>query len=418
MKTEIITIGDELLIGQVVNTNSSWIAERLNLSGIEVCRITTIADDKDEIFNLLDASAKRSDVVITTGGLGPTNDDITKQTICEYFNTELILNEKALKHIEELFSIRGFRLTEINRKQAEIPAKCTPIENIHGTSPGIWFEEKGKIFVFVPGVPFEMKQMLEDTIIPKLKNMFIDETIVHETVLTQGVGESFLSEKIKEWENKLPENIKLAYLPSPGLVRIRLTAKGKSKNELIKIIDFQISELCKIIPEYVFGYDDDTLEKIIGKILLKNGATLSTAESCSGGYIAHKITSVPGSSQYYKGSVVSYSNEIKEKFLEVQKESLIEHGAVSEVVVKEMAKAIQKKFDTDYAISTSGIAGPGGGTAEKVVGTTWIAVASPNKVIVKKYLFGENRERNIVKTGLTALNMLRKLMVEEEKTFL
>ncbi len=327
----------------------------------------------------------------------------------------MVLNEKALKHIEELFSIRGFRLTEINRKQAEIPAKCTPIPNIHGTSPGIWFEEKGKIFIFVPGVPFEMKQMLEDTIIPKLKNMFIDETIVHKTVLTQGVGESFLSEKIKEWENKLPENIRLAYLPSPGLVRIRLTAKGKSKNELNKIIDFLLSELIKIIPEYVFGYDDDKLEKIIGEKLTKSGATLSTAESCSGGYIAHKITSVPGSSQYYKGSVVSYSNEIKEKFLEVQKESLIEHGAVSEVVVKEMVKAIQKKFDTDYAISTSGIAGPGGGTAEKVVGTTWIAVASQNKVIAKKYLFGENRERNIVKTGLTALNMLRKLMIEEEK---
>ncbi len=412
MKAEIITIGDEILIGQVVNTNSSWIAETMNLIGVYIVQITTISDNREQILQTLKDAEKRADIILITGGLGHTKDDITKETLCEFFNTDFTFNEEAYHDIKHLFEIRGYDVSELNKKQAELPANCEPLKNKNGTAPGMWFEENGKIYVSMPGVPFEMKPMVEEQVIPKLRKKFKTDTIYHKTVLTQGMGESWLSEKISGWEDNLPENIKLAYLPQPGIVRLRLSARGKNKKELQNQVQEEINKLYKIIPGLIFGFDNDTLEKIIGKILTGKKQSIATAESCTGGYISHLITSVPGSSAYYTGSVVSYSNEIKMKVLSVSAESLEKQGAVSEEVVIEMAKGVKNKFKTDYAIATSGIAGPDGGTREKPVGTTWIAVATPEKILAKKFLFGEDRGRNIRKTALQALNMLRKEIQE------
>jgi len=405
---EIISIGDELLIGQVINTNAAWISEELNNAGIKVHQVTTISDNRDHIITALQEAKERADIILITGGLGPTKDDITKETLCEYFETQLVFSEQVYDNIVDLFGKRGFTISEPNRKQAEIPENCTPIKNNFGSAAGMWFEQEGKIFVSMPGVPFEMKPMVAEYIIPELKKRFKTKAIVNKTVLTQGVGESWLAEKIEDWEDNLPDNIKLAYLPQPGVVRLRLSATGENKKELEDQVDYEIEKLLKIIPEYFFGYNKEQLYEIIGELLKTKNQTVSTAESCSGGYIAHLITSVTGSSEYFKGSVVAYDNEIKQKYLGVKEKSLIDFGAVSEKVIKEMAEGARKKFQTDFAIATSGVAGPGGGTKEKPVGTTWIAVAAPDKTIAKHFLFGEHRERNIRKTALTALNMLRK----------
>ncbi len=412
MIAEIISIGDELLIGQVVNTNASWIAEQLNLAGIEVQQITTISDKREHILKILARSFLRSDIILITGGLGPTKDDITKQTLCEFFNTSLVFNNEAYEQIRELFKARGFNVTELNRQQAELPANCIPLKNKNGTAPGMWFNKDGKIFVSMPGVPFEMKPMITGQVIPKLRKFYKTGFILHKTILTQGIGESFLTEIIADWEKNLPENFSLAYLPQPGIVRLRITAKGNNKEKLKQEINSFSGKLQEIIPDLIFGYEEDTLEEIIGKLLIEKNQTLSTAESCTGGYISHLITSVPGSSNYYTGSVIAYSNKIKENLLEVKNKTLFDNGAVSKQVVTEMALGVQKKFETDYAIATSGIAGPDGGTEKKPVGTTWIAIATPcKKVIAKKYLFGEHRGRNIRKAALTALNMLRKELI-------
>lgn len=412
MIAEIISIGDELLIGQVVNTNASWIAEQLNLAGIEVQQITTVSDKKEHILKILARAFLRSDIILITGGLGPTKDDITKQTLCEFFNTSLVFNNEAYEQIRELFKARGFNVTELNRQQAELPANCIPLKNKNGTAPGMWFNKDGKIFVSMPGVPFEMKPMITEQVIPKLRKFHNSGFILNKTILTQGIGESFLAEIISDWEKNLPENFSLAYLPQPGIVRLRLTAKGNNKEKLIQEMNSFSGKLQEIIPDLIFGYEEDTLEEIIGKLLIEKNQTLSTAESCTGGYISHLITSVPGSSNYYTGSVIAYSNQIKENLLGVQNKTLIDNGAVSKQVVTEMALGVQKKFKTDYAIATSGIAGPDGGTEKKPVGTTWIAIATPGKkIIAKKYLFGEHRGRNIRKAALTAMNMLRKELI-------
>ena len=411
IQAELISIGDELLIGQVINTNSSWIAERLNDSGINVYQSVSISDNKNHILRILEETGSRSDVIIITGGLGPTKDDITKETVCEFFDSKLVFNQEAYKNVEKIFRIRGFEVSEINRKQAEVPDSCTPISNKNGTAPGMWFEKEGKIFVSLPGVPFEMKPMMDDFVIPKLLEHFKTNAIIHKTILTQGVGESHLTEIITDWENNLPENIKLAYLPQPGIVRLRLSAHGEKKDELEKKVELKIKELQQIIPDEIFGFENDTLEKIVGELLLQSGKSLSTSESCTGGTIAKMITSIPGSSNYYIGSVVAYSNGIKEKILGVKHQTLIDNGAVSEEVVKEMAIGVKSKFNTDFAIATSGIAGPGGAVEGKPVGTTWIAVASPNDCIAQKFLFGEHRGRNIRKAALAALNMLRKKLL-------
>lgn len=405
---EIISIGDELLIGQVINTNASWISEQLNLAGIEVHQVTTISDNREHILTTLQEAEKRVDIILITGGLGPTKDDITKETLCEYFDTKLVFSEDVFENIVKLFGKRGLTLSSPNRKQAEIPECCTAIINNHGSAAGMWFEKDEKIFVSLPGVPFEMKPIMIEYIIPEIQKRFKTHSIVHKTVLTQGIGESWLAQKIEDWEDNLPQNIKLAYLPQPGIVRLRLSAVGEIKIALENQVDEEINKLLPLIPKYFYGYNNDQLYEIIGELLRDKKQSLSTAESCTGGYIAHLITSVAGSSDYFKGSVVAYANEIKQQLLGVKEKSLIDFGAVSELVVKEMAEGVRQKFTTDYAIATSGVAGPGGGTEEKPVGTTWIAIATPNKTITQHFLFGEHRERNIRKTALTALNMLRK----------
>jgi nicotinamide-nucleotide amidase len=413
MKVEIINIGDELLIGQVINTNASWMAEQLNMAGFLVHQVTVISDDREHILTALSGAEMRVEIVLISGGIGPTRDDITKHTLCEYFGTHLVFNEDAYHDVKEMFARRGYAVTELNRQQAELPEKCVGIPNKAGTARGMWFEKERAggdktIFVSMPGVPFEMKTMMTDHVIPRLKEVFNTPFIVHKTLLTQGIGESFLAASIEDWENALPKNIKLAYLPQPGIVRLRLTGVGQNEILIREQIESEVTKLKILIADYLFGYDEDTLEGIIGKLLKDRNATLATAESCTGGYIAHLITSIPGSSSWYKGSIVAYANEIKRNLLGVPEQDIEKFGAVSLEVVTSMAKSVRNMFGVDYAIATSGIAGPDGGTPEKPVGTTWIAIATPNEITATCYTFGDSRDRNIRRTALQALNLLRK----------
>jgi nicotinamide-nucleotide amidase len=412
MKAEIISIGDELLIGQVINTNASWMAAELSKSGIKVVHIAAVADEKAAISNALEQAAGRADIILLTGGLGPTKDDITKKTLADYFDTGFVFHEPTFQHVKALFEARNFKLTDINKKQAEIPANCTPLFNRNGTAPGMWFEQNGKVFVSMPGVPFEMRPLLSEQVIPKLQQKFKLPHIFHKTIMTTGIGESWLADKISDWADGLPENIKLAYLPQPGIVRLRLSASGYDKTALEKEVNNYCKTLQTYLPKVVFGYDDISLEEVIGKLLLKNKQSLSTAESCSGGYIAHLITSIPGSSNYFKGAIVSYSNEVKQAQLGVDAGLLEQHGAVSKEVVEAMALGAQQKLKTDFALATSGIAGPDGGTADKPVGTVWIALAGPKGVQSKLFHFGEHRGRNIRRSALAALNMLRLELID------
>lgn len=407
MIAEIISIGDELLVGQVVNTNSSWIAQQLHENGIGVKQITAIADDARDIRTALNNAFQRADVILVTGGLGPTKDDITKHTLCEYFGTHLVFHEPTYQQVKHLFEARGLQVTEVNKKQAEVPANCTPLSNRHGTAPGMWFEKDGKILVSMPGVPFEMEAMMESEVIPRLSGRENHQVVAHKTILTQGIGESYLQEIVKDWEDGLPSHVRLAYLPQPGIVRLRLTAFGETKDSALREIDKQIGVLRQLIPDLIFGYGNDTLEEITGRLLKVKKFTVSTAESCTGGYLAHLITSVPGASEYFAGSVVAYSNQVKKDMLGVKEASLRDHGAVSEEVVKEMAAGAMKRFHTDFTLAISGIAGPDGGTAEKPVGTVWIAVSGPGATETRKFLFGEHRGRNIRRAALAALNLLR-----------
>lgn len=416
MKAEIITVGDELLIGQVIDTNSAWMAEQLNLIGIKVVQITSISDQREHILTTLDEAAKRADVVLMTGGLGPTRDDITKTTLCEYFDTKLIFNQEAYDNILRIFKSRGFQITALNRAQAEVPENCTMLININGTAPGMWFDKEDKIYISLPGVPFEMKSLMSDIILPRLSN-FSPVSIAHRTILTQGVGESFLAAQIEDWETSLPSFMKLAYLPQPGMVRLRITASGANKKELKEQVDEEINKLYTLIPQYIFGEGDDTLELIVGRMLKNHNYTLATAESCTGGYIAHLITSIPGSSAYFKGSVVAYSNEIKEQVLGVGKATIEKNGAVSAETVFEMAAGIIKQFKVQCAIAVSGIAGPDGGTPEKPVGTIWVCVLTPKGAETRKFTFGDHRGRNIRRTALAALDMLREQLLAARGRF-
>jgi nicotinamide-nucleotide amidase len=416
MQVEIITIGDEILIGQIVDTNSAFIGQLLNMNGMSVKQISSVSDDREHIIKALDEAKGRADIILMTGGLGPTKDDITKKTLCEYFNTTMRFDEGAYEDVTTIFATYGKEVTPINRLQAEVPAICEVLRNKVGTAPGMWFHVDGKIFVSMPGVPFEMKALMTEQVVPRIRSMFKLPVIVHKTILTQGIGESTLSEMLNDWEDSLgPLNIKLAYLPSPGMVRLRMSTKGDDEKELNDITDKKIEELKTIISEYIYGYEvygeeKETLEMMVGKMLKEKKKTVSTAESCTGGYISHLITKVPGSSQYYTGSVISYAYEIKENELGVPHDVIMKHGAVSQPVVEQMAKAIRERYKTDYSVSASGIAGPDGGTADKPVGTVWIAVATPDNVISEKFLFGNNRERNIQKTANAALNMLKKVL--------
>jgi nicotinamide-nucleotide amidase len=412
MKVEIITIGDEILIGQIVDTNSAWMGRKLNDIGANVTRIVTISDDLEVIMAALKEAESNADVVLITGGLGPTKDDMTKKALADYFNCEFTFYPEIAEHIARLFARFGKQMSELNRLQAELPSACQALQNDQGTAPGMWFEKNNTVFVSMPGVPYEMKGLMTKHVLPRLVNRFSTPTILHKTVLTMGMGESWLSERIETWEDALPSGIKLAYLPSPGRVRLRLSAVGDNAAEVRSKLDDEVTKLVQLIPELVYGFDDDTIEKVVGQLLKDAGKTVSTAESCTGGLVAHKITSIPGASAYFMGSVVSYSNEVKRKKLNVSEDNLQKFGAVSEAVVRQMAEGVRSSIGTDYAIATSGIAGPDGGSVEKPVGTVWISVAGPDGTIAKRFQFGHDRGRNIEISANAALNMLRKQLIE------
>jgi nicotinamide-nucleotide amidase len=414
MIAEIMTIGDELLIGQVVDTNSAWLGQQLSFEGIRVKQITSVSDDPTHIVEALDAAMKRADIILITGGLGPTKDDLTKKTLRDYFGMNWRMDEQVLTHVEKLFASFGRETTDVNRLQAQVPNGCTVLMNRNGTAPGMWFEKNGKVIVSMPGVPYEMKGIVTDELLPKLRSKFGLQAIVHKTILTQGIGESMLAEKIEAWEDSLAtQNIKLAYLPSVGMVRLRMSIAASDKKRATEIVEKKFQEVHPLIQQYIFGYENDTLESVIGKLLLERNQTIGTAESCTGGYISHLITTVAGSSNWYKGSVIAYANDVKTNELGVTVETLKNHGAVSEETVKEMAEGLRKKLKTDYAVSVSGIAGPGGGTEEKPVGTVWIAVAGANGTIARHFRLGDQRERNIVRASLSTLNLVRRYILGE-----
>jgi nicotinamide-nucleotide amidase len=405
---EIITIGDEILIGQIVDTNSAWMAQQLNLQGINVRQISSVPDSEQEILSAIREAETRAGIILITGGLGPTNDDITKKTLCQYFGGRLVMNPEQLEQIEALFQSFGRTVTEVNQRQAEVPDTCTCLVNRVGTAPGMWFEQNDHIYVSMPGVPYEMKSLMEEQVLPRLREKIESPELVHRTFLTQGVGESVLAGWIEAWENSLPASMKLAYLPSPGQVRLRLTSRGKDAQQARHDMEVLAAQLYEQIGEHIYGEGETSLPEVVQQIMMKKGLSLSLAESCTGGNIAHMLTLVPGSSAYFKGGVVAYSNEIKSSMLGVSEQTLNEFGAVSKETVIEMARGAQDRFTSDYALAISGIAGPDGGTAEKPVGTVWIAVASKDGIQTKSFRFSRNRERNIAMASLSALHLLKK----------
>ena len=409
MDCALISIGDELLIGQTVNTNAAWLGEQLNLMGYKVVAGVVIPDDENAILNALDESSIKADLIIITGGLGPTKDDITKHTLCDYFDTKLERNFVIEQQIVDYFNSRQLPILQTNKDQALIPSACELLPNLRGTASGMWFEKDEKIFISLPGVPYEMKGIITEIVIPKLlKRSNDDRILVHKTIRTHGMGESFLAEVIKNWEDKLShDDIKLAYLPSPGIVKLRLSLLGKNQKTINLKLEEHIQYLQKIIPNQIYGYEDDTMEGVVGQLLSEKNETVATAESCTGGAVAKMITSVSGSSAYFEGSIISYSNQIKINQLQVEEKTLNVYGAVSQQVVEQMAIGVRRNLNTQYGLATSGIAGPTGGTPEKPVGTIWIATAGPNGVKSKKLNLGYSRERNIHVTSLSVLNMLR-----------
>lgn len=408
----IITIGDELLIGQVVDTNSAFIAQQLNRIGIAVTKRIAVGDDAQEIWNALESENKNADVVLITGGLGPTSDDITKQLLCKFFSGKMIVNQGALDNVKYLFNhVYHKPISDVILKQAEVPDVCEVVQNKRGSAPGMIFEKEGTIFISMPGVPYEMQGIMED-VIPFLEKRFQLPVIIHKTILTAGIGESSLAEIIKKFEAQLPEEISLAYLPTYGMVRLRLTTSGFDKPKTEKIINEQFDELKNLVKDYIVTDVDEPMQQVLGKLLLKNKKTISTAESCTGGAIASLITSVPGASSYFEGSIISYSYQIKEMLLGVKNETLEKYGAVSEETVREMLSGLLLKMKTDFGIAVSGIMGPGGGTPEKPVGTVWIAVGNKEKQVVQKFKQRFERSKNIEVTAMTALNLMRKFIVE------
>ncbi len=410
MDCEIITIGDELLIGQVVDTNSAWMAARLNEIGLRVKQILSVSDETEHIIQTVDGSLNRVSIVLITGGLGPTRDDLTKDALCKYFDCGLVVDEKVLEELSLFFGKRGRPLTETNMKQAEIPECCEPIYNPNGTAPGMWFDSKDqKVVVSMPGVPFEMKAMMHDFVMPKLRERYQLPPVFHQTIVTTGVGESFLADKIQDWELALPDYIKLAYLPAVGMVKLRLSCYGADKQKINKVLD-EVEILKSLINNYIYVIGDVSLEEELGKLLTSKKHTIAIAESCTGGYLSHLVTSVPGSSAYYIGTTISYANEVKSKFFGVDKSIIDKQGAVSEQVAKAMAAGVREKLGTTWSLSTTGVAGPGGGTAEKPVGTVWIGLAGPEGVIARKFMFGSDRMRNIQATAVAAFTMLKKTL--------
>lgn len=410
---ELLTIGDEILYGQIVDTNSQWMGVELSNAGIKVIRKTSVGDQEDEILTAFAEAEKRADIVLITGGLGPTNDDLTKPLLAKYFNCELRIHDEALTEVTEFFKSRGRELTEINRQQAALPICCEKITNPIGTAPGMWFERNGKVLMSMPGVPHEMKRMMTERVIPKLLKKFQVPVIFHKLIQTIGQGESFLAEKIADWEASLPRHIKLAYLPSLGGVKLRLTCFGDNLSALEKETDALIEKLKEVIGPFIFGYGADPIEVVLGNTLRKNKLTLAVAESCTGGYLSHLITSVPGSSDYFLGSMIPYAYEIKMRQLGVKPETLEQYGAVSEPTIIEMANLVRAKFNTDIGVATSGIAGPGGATDDKPVGTVWIAYSDKHHTVTKKLLLSKDRMINIKLASTSVMNLIRMSLPKE-----
>ncbi len=414
MNAEIITIGDEILIGQIVDTNSAFISKELNKIGVSVYQITSIQDERQHILNAIKEASQRVDIVIITGGLGPTRDDITKKCLCDFFNDELIRNEEVLKHIEYLFEkYIDTPISDLNRDQALLPSKAVPLHNEYGTAAGMWFKEGNKVFISLPGVPFEMKGLMEREVIPRLMQTFSRPVILHKTVITFGMGESAIAEIIEAWENNLPDYIRLAYLPNLGMVRLRLTARGDNENFLRNALEKEITGLHEYIGDIINGYEEDhPIEVIIGSLLAEKGWTLSTAESCTGGRLAVNFTRAPGSSASFKGSVVCYATNSKTEMLGVPKKLIEEKSVVSAEVAEAMALGVQNKFDTEFAIATTGNAGPSKGDSDADVGTVFIAIATPSKVYSKEFKFGNHREKVIGKSVNKAMELLQKTIIQ------
>jgi nicotinamide-nucleotide amidase len=404
---DIITIGDEILYGQITDTNSQWISAQLDKLGIKTKQKSSVSDNTDEIIRILKEAGKRSNLVIITGGLGPTNDDVTKKTLCTFFNTELVWSDEVLSHLQSLFFIRGRQLSELNKQQALVPANCEVLTNTNGTAPGMWIDVDDVVYISLPGVPSEMKSILSEFGFDKIKKRFQTPVIVHRMIKTSGIGESVLSEMIAHWENALPKHISLAYLPSIAEVKLRLTGIGENETQVKNEIQKEIDTVFPIIHKYVYGFDDETPQKFIGDLLKSRHKTIATAESCTGGYLAHLLTSEPGASSFYHGSIIAYQNTIKTQFLDVPEDILQQHGAVSEQTVAIMAKEVRLKLGTSIGVAASGIAGPDGGTDEKPAGTIWIAYADEEKVLTKKLQLSALRENNIRMTALAVLNLIR-----------
>lgn len=410
MKAVIVTIGDEILIGQIVDTNSNFIAKELDRIGVEVFEMISISDDKQHILNTFEQLQNKVDIVIVTGGLGPTKDDVTKKTFCDYFNDELVVNPEVLAHVTQL--IEGFYkrpISQLNKDQALVPSTCTVLPNKMGTAPGMWMKKENTVFVSLPGVPYEMKYLVENEIIPKLVREYKRPYIIHKTILTYGQGESLVAERIEHWENNLPEFIKLAYLPNPGRVRLRLTARGINKEELEEAIESNVRSLDAIIHDIIVGYEEnETIESVVGKLLLKQNQTVATAESCTGGKIASLLSSIPGSSAYFKGSVVSYATEVKVNVLGVSQELIDQFSVVSAEVASAMALNVKDLLKTDYALATTGNAGPSKGDSDAEIGTVFIALATPDGVITEEFNFGQPREKVIDRATVKSLEILQK----------
>ena len=407
MNVTIINIGDELLIGQVVNTNASTMSRLLTAAGMDVRRTIVIGDVYQDIWDAVDEAMRESDAVLVTGGLGPTKDDITKKLLCEYFGSELVESDVALENVKRIFKARGYELTPVNRAQALVPKCCEVLNNDLGTAPCMWFPHDGKVLVSLPGVPFEMEWLMRNRVIPQLKDTFGTETIINKNILVQGIGESFLSDLIEQWELSLPKNIKLAYLPVAGMVKLRLTIHGTYDPSILH-------GLYELAGQYIVGEDCEALDELVHKTLIAKGKTLATAESCTGGNIARLLTAQAGASAYFKGGIIAYSNEVKECALGVKQSTLEAHGAVSEETVREMVEGVRQRLGVDLAIATTGIAGPGGGTPEKPVGTVWVAVADATHTVTQLMHYGDRRQQTIDRTTNQAYSMLIKLICQKD----
>ncbi len=410
MKAHLITIGDEILIGQIINTNASWMADQLTAFGVEVEEIKTVSDTKDQIIKALKL-AEGADLVLLTGGLGPTRDDVTKKAIADYFDTTMEFHQESYDRILYYFKKLNIPVTKLHKEQCYLPANCEVLLNKKGTAPGMWFENKGTVIVSMPGVPYEMKYLMEHEVIPKFLEKKSDVFVSTRTVQTIGTGETVLAEALESFELSLPEKLSLAYLPSLGTVRLRLTGKSENQTEINDLLDLKTKEMVQLIPDFFLGYEKDTIGHVIGNLLGEKGWTMGTAESCTGGHIAHIITAVPGSSAYFKGSVVAYSNEIKMNLLHVEEQTLVDHGAVSEQTVAAMVAGALKTLNVDVAIAVSGVAGPGGGSEEKPVGMIWVAVGNKDRIVTHQLQFGKDRDKNIKLTTNYGLNVLRKFLL-------